>query len=189
MRGRNLSPLIMCAAVIQGCVSTAEMEARQLAYSGAGPNPCLWGGVTERASQHCAEVSWGTEALLIAANREAMRDLPQSDDDKPCQIHVQRLEKALMSVDGLTARRLYSCPDNRNSGAVCHVSLMVTEKAGRKFILDNGAVLPRTIFPDGVSSMEQYVSHALVVDEINITGEDVAATVGQPEVIADETDF
>jgi hypothetical protein len=137
-----------------GCASTAQTEALQLAYSGDGPNPCLFGGVSERANQHCAAVKSGSSGLLMAINHRALLNLSEDPADHPCQIHVARLEKALQEHPQYSAQRIYSCPDN--AAGMCHVSLLVSDPSGELYVMDNGAVLDPALYSSSVASLDEY---------------------------------
>lgn len=154
---KNLMLLILLSLSLQGCASLAEMEARQLAYDGSGRNPCLWGGVTEKADAHCAEVRWGLQGYLIALNGRASQHLPTAVDAAPCVEHVQRLEQTLAARTDLHSERIYSCPNYAVDGT-CHVSLVVTDARGERYVLDNGAVLKDSSSQEGVGSFETFVA-------------------------------
>jgi hypothetical protein len=75
-RTMNPKPIVAMTALLaalQGCASTAELEARQLAWRGPSSGPCLFGGVTSRSVQHCARVDFGDEALMQAVNTQVLR--------------------------------------------------------------------------------------------------------------------
>lgn len=154
---------------LQGCASTLEMEARQLAWDGSGKNPCLLGGVTEVAQQHCMSVRWQDNGMLMAMNRTAMENLPKLH---PCQAHVARLEKALESHPEYTHERLYSCPTKNNPNGDCHVSLLVHDQEGRSMVLDNGAVLNQQTYTASIASLNAYADELGTVYWIGYMPED-----------------
>ena len=142
--------------LLQGCATTAQMEQRQLAYNGAGDNPCLFGGVTPEAEQHCRQVRWGGEGLLIALNSEAVQGLPQADSAHPCQIHVARMEAALAHNPKYRTQRIYSCPEGGSEN--CHVSLLVAAPDNQMYVVDNGAVLKDARYRGRVAHLDEFAN-------------------------------
>ena len=156
MRIKWLVGVAVSVAMLQGCASTAELEQRQLAYSGQGSNPCLFGGVTEAANTHCQQVRWGSEGALMAINAQATRGLSRDDADHPCQEHVARVEAALKSQPGYKSQRVYSCP--LGAGESCHVSLLVSAPDHKMYVVDNGAVLKDERYRASVAALDDYAN-------------------------------
>lgn len=155
MKAHHLA-LIFGAVLAAGCASTADTEARQLAYRGDGGlmgNPCRFGGVTARAQAHCDSVEFGTEGTLISANSSVIAALPRGAD---CKEHVARLTTRLAAYPELKVEPVYSCPNGGGAKGICHVSALVTDKLGAKYVVDNGAVLGFGYA--GVARMDQYVA-------------------------------
>jgi hypothetical protein len=146
-------------SVLVGCATVDEIETRQLAYRGEGDNPCRWGGVSERADAHCAELRWGIKGYLTAINDHARRHLPDAADASPCMEHVARLQSVLAGRHDLTSEMLFSCPPDRGDGR-CHVSLLVTDRQQRQYVLDNGAVFGGTQAPGAVGSLVEFAALA-----------------------------
>lgn len=155
MYGMKAAAALAMVYLLQGC-ATSGLEARQLSWNGSGPNPCLLGGVTDAAQQHCSAMRWKDDGLLMALNREATASLPKNLEAKPCQIHVARLEQALQAHPDLTHDRLYSCPGKNNPQGGCHVSLLVRDAEGRSYVLDNGAVLADRHYRASVATLNEF---------------------------------
>ena len=155
MSSRHTLGMIMLAALLHGCAS-AGLEARQLAWHGSGPNPCVFGGVTPAAEAHCLEQRWRSGGELIAINNAALDGLSKDPRDLPCQVHVARAEQALRERPGFEFEPVYSCPIKNNPRGSCHVSLLVTDEEGRRHVLDNGAVLRPEHYTASVASLDDY---------------------------------
>jgi hypothetical protein len=149
-----LATMVSAACLLGGCATTGEIEKRQLAYDGTGSNPCLWGGVTEKADAHCAEVRCGTIGYLTAINSHARRALPEAEGSAPCQVHVARLQAALSERSDLRSQAVYSCPPQLSGQ--CHLSLLVTDASGAQYVLDNGAVFGEAQAASGVGTLQRY---------------------------------
>lgn len=153
---RYAMAVLLIGGLMQGCASTTDLEARQLAWDGSGPNPCLFGGVTPQAAAHCQSQRWHSTGTLMALNREALEGLPKDPRDRPCQVHVSRLEEALAAHPQLRHQPVYSCPLKNNPRGSCHVSLLVMDEEGRSHVLDNGAVLNPYHYSASVGSLEEF---------------------------------
>ncbi|HVT34298.1 MAG TPA: hypothetical protein VHE37_01840 [Nevskiaceae bacterium] len=156
MRIKFLAGVAVAVMMLQGCASTAELEQRQLAYTGTGSNPCLFGGVTEAANLHCQQVRWGSEGVLMAINAQATRGLSRDDADHPCQEHVKRVETALADHPGYRSQRVYSCPAGGSDN--CHVSLLVSAPDHKMYVVDNGAVLKDDRYRGNVAALQEYAA-------------------------------
>ena len=139
---------------------------------------CLWGGGSAEEDAQCAEQRWGTRGYLMALNARAMLDLPTYDGSSPCQDHVARLEEALKQRPDLKSSPLFSCPPNDRENR-CHLSLLVTDAAGRQYVVDNGAVLSRSRASGGVSELATF---ARLTGEYRIVAR--ASEVAPPEDLA-----
>ena len=135
---------------LSACASTGDLEARQLAYNGTGPNPCTFGGATERAVAHCARMNFGTLGLLTAINERVLETLPAGAD---CEDHVAAVQQRLAGT-GLRGKPVYTCPMTSLDG-VCHVSLHVVDPAGKQFVVDNGAAV-NALYPAHVAEFEEF---------------------------------
>lgn len=153
MRVNGLLGLGLLVLGLQGCASTAQIEQRQLAYNGHGANPCLFGGVSDKAQAHCEAVRSGAEGLLTAINTKAMQGLPRSNAAHPCQIHAARVEAALAHNPNYRTQRIYSCPEGGTEN--CHVSVLVAG-AHDMYVLDNGAVLKGSRYPGSVAHLDEF---------------------------------
>ncbi|MBI2383307.1 MAG: hypothetical protein HYV18_04470 [Gammaproteobacteria bacterium] len=143
MHPRSFRLLAVTALVplMSACAGLEPTEEEQLAYrGGAAPsgNPCLFGGVTPRAVQHCATVNFGVEGFLGALNRQVLDALPARAD---CEEHAAEVVRQLASYRDYRAERVYSCPRYVQAGDSCHVSVLVAAPDGARYVLDNGAVL------------------------------------------------
>lgn len=152
---KYLKITLLSIFALQGCATVAEVEVQQLSYQGTGKNHCFWGGVTEKAEAHCAEVRWGVEGYLMAVNKAATKDLAASEDANPCQAHVARLQEVLKDRADLSTQVVYTCPKDLPD---CHVSLLVTDAGGNNYVLDNGAVMRDTDSVAGVGSLQQFAA-------------------------------
>jgi hypothetical protein len=140
MRLRTLYPLL-ALLLTTGCASTAQLEARQLAYRGGNGwlgNPCLFGGVTPAAQAHCSTVELGSEGRMIVTNARVLAALPEHAD---CNTHVAHLKAALAGDPGIRVESIYSCPNGGGAQGLCHVSALVKDAQGVQYVLDNGAAL------------------------------------------------
>jgi len=148
MNPKTFAAMTALLAALQGCASTAELEARQLAWRGPSSGPCLFGGVTSRSVQHCARVDFGDEALMQAVNTQVLRDLGRRPR---CTAHAAAAQQALRNHPEVRTQLVYSCPSGDER---CHVSLLARGADGRSYVLDNGSVLARE--PGHVGSFEAY---------------------------------
>lgn len=146
---------MVLAGLLHGCATTG-LEARQLSWDGRGDNPCVFGGVTPQAEAHCQSVRWKSTGALIAMNQEALQRLPKDPRDLPCQVHVSRLQSALAVQPRFEFEPVYSCPTKNNPRGSCHVSMLVVDEEGRRFVLDNGAVLSPEHYTASVASFDEY---------------------------------
>lgn len=170
--------VIIAAALLGGCAAmeraTLREEARQLAWTGPGAGPCLFGGVTERAVEHCARINFGTRGLLVAVNERVRARL----DGRECTEHVAALRVALARHKDLRTEPIYTCPAALGELDECHVSLLVTSRDGERFVLDDGAVVDGWVGVGGVASLaafEAVVDNALWVGRPPTSGEVAAA--------------
>lgn len=148
---------LAAAALLGGCAAMERTEqrneARQLAWTGPGMGPCAFGGVTERADEHCAMVSWGPEGVLHAVNSKVRARLPATAN---CVDHVEKVRQELARHTSMKAERIYSCPQATRSKNECHVSVLVTTADQTRFVLDNGSVVVDQIGADGVTTLAAF---------------------------------
>lgn len=161
-------PLVLggCAALER---STLRTEARQLAWTGPGAGPCLFGGVTARADEHCARINFGVEGVLYAVNGQVRAQL---GSDRNCERHVAAAQRALAHHADLRTEPVYSCPAGARARGECHVSLLVTTIQGERYVLDNGAVVRDTVGAHGVAA---FTAFAGALDGIVWVGEPPSA--------------
>lgn len=148
MNSKPIAAMTALLTALQGCASTAELEARQLAWRGPSPGPCLFGGVSPPSVQHCVRLGFGDEALMQAVNVQVLRDLGRRPR---CTVHASAVQRALQAYPEMRTEMVYSCPGGADR---CHVSLLVQAADGRRYVLDNGSVFPRE--PAHVGSFEAY---------------------------------
>lgn len=158
MKLARLGTLFLSGAALlisAGCASTEQIESRQLAYRGGAlfGNPCLFGGVTPRAQAHCSMLEFGTEGLLLAANAKVLRALPHGAD---CKDHVASLTAKLAANPALKVEPVYSCPNGGGPEGICHVSALVSDVLGTRYVVDNGTVLG--VAYGGVSTLDRFVA-------------------------------
>lgn len=151
----NTFLLLGALVLVTGCASTAQIEQKQLAYRGGGglSNPCLFGGVTAQSQAHCMAVEFGTEGMLISANTTVVASLSRGAD---CKDHVASLSRKLAADPTLKVEPVYSCPDNGGAKGICHVSALVTDALGARYVVDNGAVLG--VGYAGVAPLDRFVA-------------------------------
>lgn len=149
--GTRIIVIAALALLMQGCASLAPTEAEQLSWNGPGAGPCLFGGVSNRAVEHCARVTLGEEAMLITINSQALAMLPE---DAKCTDHVQAARELLKDYPDVQTRLIYSCPPGQADRSVCHVSVLATAADGRQYILDNGAAVPAAA--SHVASLDEF---------------------------------
>lgn len=146
---------ITAIALLNGCAAiertTQREEARQLAWTGPGVGPCAFGGVTERADEHCMMISWGPEGVLHALNSKVRTGLPATAD---CADHVERVRTELARHANMKSERIYSCPLQSRARNECHVSVLVTLADGDRWVLDNGTVVSETVGLEGVATFD-----------------------------------
>lgn len=94
--------LLASCAGVGGAVQ--REEARQLAWTGAGPGPCLFDGVSERADRHCAVVNFGTEGVLMAVNDRAQGGVERVS----CEEHVRAVHRELETLGVSSIGSLFS---------------------------------------------------------------------------------
>jgi len=149
--GTRIIVIATLALLMQGCASLAPTEAEQLSWNGPGTGPCLFGGVSNRAVEHCARVTLGEEALMASVNSQALAMLPAN---AKCTDHVQAARVLLQEYSDVQTRLVYSCPPGQADRSVCHVSVLATTADGRQYVLDNGAAVPAAA--SHVASLDEY---------------------------------
>lgn len=151
----NRSMALIASMLLVGCSAmeraTLQEEARQLAWNGPGDGPCLFGGVTERAQEHCAFVTSGAEGVLIAISNRIRRHSGAGT----CLAYVEAFRRQMTRLKGYRTERVYTCPESSPDGE-CHVSLAVTSPEGERYVVDNGAVVRDTIGVSGVASFAAF---------------------------------
>lgn len=147
MRPAGIMAVITFTALSSACAD----EARQLAWTGPGSGPCLFGGVTERADEHCAQINFGIEGVLAVINDRAL-----ARSGRGGVSHVTALRRELAHRADLRAEPLYSCAAAFGESGECHVSLLVRTHDGRRFVLDDGAVVGDTVGAGGVASFAAF---------------------------------
>jgi hypothetical protein len=168
--GAGMKPVVagIVLCMLGGCSaierSTAQEEARQLAWTGPGAGPCAFGGVTPRAENHCALVMYGSLGMLEAVNDKVRRKLGPVI---ACQDHVREAKRELARHRGIKTESLYSCPPATRASGECHVSLLVTTPEKEQFVLDNGVVVSDAMGVDGVAS---YALFTRAVDGVTWRG-------------------
>lgn len=181
MKGRWSTAAAFGAIMLSsGCISMQEIsqreEARQLAWTGPGAGPCLFGGATPRAAEHCAQVNFGVEGVLQAVN-ERVRSGLGSDAD--CKQHVAEVRRALARRTDLRTEPVYSCPIGGRARGECHVSLAVTTADGKRYVVDNGSAVGDTVGAGGVAEFAAYANGVEHVYWVGTppTVQDVAARI------------
>ncbi|HUS25421.1 MAG TPA: hypothetical protein VM369_10775, partial [Candidatus Binatia bacterium] len=119
--------------LLAGC---ASIEQRQLSWQG-GPfwaDPCLIGGVTDRATVHCEWIRSGDVGVLGAVNEAALADVGPAAS---CREHAIAVMTRLSAL-AVPSEPVYSCPPALRQ---CHVSALATARDGRRYVLDNGAAI------------------------------------------------
>ena len=170
MQRPNAGAVIAFSVLAGGCAT----EASQLAWSGPGAGPCLFGGVTERAVDHCAQINFGVEGLLIAINDRTRARFSDGESTK----HVAALQRELAPHRDLRTEPIYTCGAASGGPGECHASLLVTKRDGERFVLDNGAVVNDTVGAGGVASFaafEEAVGGVILAGRPPKSGEDGAA--------------
>ena len=154
---RKLLIAVLAASLLPGCAlyenSLRREEARQLSWTGPGAGPCAWGGVTERAQEHCAMIEWGPVGSLHAINEKTRARLGPNAD---CIEHVETVRAQLARHRGMTDELLFTCPIETRARNECHVSLLVTLADGERYVLDNGAVVTAALGLEGVATFENF---------------------------------
>lgn len=157
MKGMTAVVALAAWTALSGCAAmeraTLREEARQLAWTGPGAGPCVFGGVTPRAEDHCALVTQGAEGMLYAVNDKVRARLGAG---AVCVDHVDHAQAELARHRTLRTARIFSCPLASRAKGECHVSLLVTTAGGERFVLDNGAVVTDAIGAGGVARFEDF---------------------------------
>jgi len=125
------------------CASRAQLDARFDAGWRPKLGSCTFGGDTPKIAAWCAKQSslassGGYEAYLRGLNLSARRSL------RPgawCGEHVAAVIRLVGADPELKAEPLYNCPKGYAPGVECHVSVLVSDTAGNRYVIDNGAVV------------------------------------------------
>lgn len=173
--------LAFLTGVLCSCASPADKEAQQLAWTGPGLGPCVFGGVTEQAEEHCALLRAGPVGQLRSVNTSVREQL---DAHASCQEHVEAVREALAGQAKLKTERLYTCPRAVRGRDECHVSVLVTLDSGARYVLDNGAVITDVV---GQAAVTDFDAFSREVDGVYWLGfppsaEDFAALDRPPEI-------
>lgn len=147
---KNILLILVCGHLF-GCAAMTADRQEMMNYktsensswfSNLFLNPCALGGMDVESNIHCGAQNFGSEGQMVALNTTAKRN---AGPNANCEQHVATAE-ALASAQGFEVNRLYSCPDEfLASKGECHVSLLVTEANGTKWVLDNGAVIDKNL--------------------------------------------
>lgn len=147
---RHLILALICGYLV-GCAAMTADKQQMMSYtapenstwlSDLFVNPCVLGGTDAESNIHCGAQNFGSEAQMVALNSAAKFNAGPAAN---CEQHVESAE-TLAVARGFEVDRLYSCPDEfLASVGECHVSLLVTEANGTKWVLDNGAVIDKNL--------------------------------------------
>lgn len=160
-----LASIAVASVVLNaGCAaSIARDKAAIMAYHGepGRSNPCLFGGVDDESSLHCAAINFGEEGRLHAVIRQT--------DEEMKSAGANCVEYAVVAYDKLVL--LGYQPDVVASCAFedsdrCHASLRVTIADGSVRILDNGTVRAGLLAGSGDVLTETEFAESVAYSEV-----------------------
>ena len=131
-----MNPAILLALLLTSCVAVTPAD--EAAFITRGH--CTFGGISQATDDYCAQRNFGTASFLAEVNQRVI----SAGKLKPhfmCKDHVYALQHELATLrPDLRTQAVFSAFRQPSAPGYYHASLMVTDEAGTRYVVDNGAV-------------------------------------------------
>jgi len=148
--------IAVLALGLAGCATDAQLRKLDKRFDRGwrpGKAYCLWGGETPKIDAYCARLNFGFEGELTVLNGYVIDSLPRGTS---AEVHAKAVLAAVREIDGLKADLIYSFPEG--SGVMPHVSVIVIDPSGKKWVLDNRAVISPADGVSGVAPLREFAA-------------------------------
>lgn len=149
----NAAGVVLLALGAAGCATDAQLRKLDQRFErGWRPSKayCLWGGETPTLDVYCARLNFGAEGELTVLNSYVMQSLPGANAED----HAKAVLAAVHEAGDFKADLIYSTPGGPTG--TYHVSVIVTDPAGKRWVLDNRKIVKEADGVSGVASFTEF---------------------------------